>query len=95
MDPSTFSNAVLRLGRIVATANATEQLSNEDILMALKRHQSGDWGEVDEPDRQENELSMQNGRRVLSIYNAKNGTRFWVITEADRSSTTVLLPQDY
>jgi hypothetical protein len=61
----------------------------------LQRHQAGDWGDVDEHDRQENELSLKNGFRLLSVYHAANGVKFWIITEADRSATTVLLPEDY
>jgi hypothetical protein len=87
--------AKFRLGRIVSTPNALEHLTQEDILAGIKRHQAGDWGDVDEHDRQENELSLQQGFRLLSAYCAANGTKFWLITEADRSVTTVLLPEDY
>jgi len=61
----------------------------------LQRHAKGDWGEVCEADRQENELSLQNGWRILSAYTLKNGVVIWVITEADRSSTCLLLPSEY
>ena len=61
----------------------------------LRRHLAGDWGELDEHDRHENELSLQNGWRILSCYRLRNGTRIWIITEADRSVTTVLLPEEY
>lgn len=87
--------AVVRLGRIVATPNALGKLTHEDILVAIQRHQGGDWGDVDEEDRRENDLSLKEGFRLLSVYHAKNGTKFWIITEADRSVTTVLLPEDY
>jgi hypothetical protein len=87
--------AKFRLGRIVSTPNALAHLSPDDILHAIQRHQAGDWGEVDEHDRMENELSLQKGFRILSVYRAGNGTKFWLITEADRSVTTVLLPEDY
>jgi hypothetical protein len=87
--------AKFRLGRIVSTPNALEHLTQEDILAGIKRHQAGDWGDVDEHDLQENELSLQQGFRLLSAYCAANGTKFWLITEADRSVTTVLLPEDY
>ena len=60
-----------------------------------QRHQAGDWGDVSEHDRQENELSLKQGFRLLSVYRAASGVKFWIITEADRSATTVLLPQDY
>ncbi len=87
--------AVFRLGKLVATPNALERLSQEDIMTGIQRHQAGDWGDLDEHDRQENELSLKEGFRLLSVYHGKNGTKFYLITEADRSVTTVLLPEDY
>jgi hypothetical protein len=87
--------AVLRLGRIVATPNALESLTNEDILRGIQRHQAGDWGNVTDDDRMANDQALVEGTRIVSAYNAPNGTRFWIITEADRSVTTVLLPEDY
>ena len=95
MSAQSFPIAKLRLGHIVATPNALLRLTNEDILMSIQRHQAGDWGDVCEEDRQENELSLKQGFRLLSVYHGANGTKFWIITEADRSSTTVLLPEDY
>jgi hypothetical protein len=86
---------VLRLGRIVATPNALRSITQEDILTGIQRHQSGDWGDLGDDDRAANDGALADGRRILSAYNAANGTRFWIITEADRSVTTVLLPQDY
>jgi hypothetical protein len=77
------------------TLRAQEVLTNEDILSALSRHSRGDWGDVGDADREENELSLREGFRLLSAYRAANGTKFWVITEADRSLTTVLLPEEY
>ena len=64
-------------------------------MTALSRHVKGDWGELDEDDRQGNERSLREGYRLLSSYTSKSGTKFWIITEADRSVTTVLLPEDY
>jgi hypothetical protein len=66
-----------------------------DIQSALSRHANGDWGDVDETDRKENELSLEKGFRLLSVYKDRNDAKFWIITEADRSATTVLLPEDY
>ena len=63
--------------------------------MFLARHVVGDWGDLDEDDRAENELSIREGFRLLSAYHLRDGTRIWIITEADRSSTTVLLPSEY
>ena len=61
----------------------------------LARHVRGDWGEIPDEDRQENELSLREGFRILSSYSTRLGVRLWVITEADRSSTCVLLPEEY
>jgi len=83
------------LGRIVATPNALEVLTEIAIRSALARHMRGDWGDLDEHDKAENELSLAQGFRLLSAYQSAEGTKFWVITEADRSVTTVLLPEDY
>jgi hypothetical protein len=83
------------LGQMVMTANAQRTLNPEDIPIALARHAAGDWGEVDEPDRQENEFSLDKNLRLLSVYHDRNNVKFWIITEADRSVTTVLLPEDY
>lgn len=87
--------AVLRLGRIVATPNALRSVPDEDILAGIQRHQAGDWGNLDDEDLAANDRALAEGRRILSAYNAANGTRFWIITEADRSVTTLLLPEDY
>jgi len=95
MSAKSVPLAKFRLGHIVSTPNALSQLTQDDILMGIQRHQAGDWGEVDELDRQENELSLKQGFRLLSVYRAANGVKFWIITEADRSATTVLLPEDY
>ena len=62
---------------------------------ALGRHAAGDWGEVCPEDRQENQLSLRKGFFLLPVYPSKAGEKFWIITEADRSVTTVLLPENY
>ena len=90
-----MSAAKFPLGRLVATPNALEHIPNPDIMTALLRHLTGDWGDVDEHDREENELSLKEGFRLLSVYRSAAGVKFWIITEADRSATTVLLPEDY
>ena len=90
-----MGSAGFELGRLLITPNAVRVLVNEDVLHALARHVRGDWGELSEEDRKENELSLREGFRLLSAYRDRNGVKFWVITEADRSATTVLLPQDY
>ncbi len=85
------------LGRIVATPGALQALeqTGETPGLFLKRHVTGDWGEVDEEDRCENELSVVQGFRLLSAHALSNGTKIWIITEADRSATTLLLPSEY
>jgi hypothetical protein len=84
-------------GQIVATPGALEafQRSGESPLDLLARHLAGDWGEMDENDWLENEFSLERGLRLLSVYTLLDGTKIWVITEADRSVTTFLLPEDY
>ena len=95
MSADPFPIAKLRLGRIVATPNALESIANDDILAGIRRHQAGDWGDVCAEDRHANDQALVHGTRILSVYRAVNGTKFWIITEADRSVTTILLPQDY
>lgn len=91
----TINATKFPLGQIVMTANAADQLDSQAVNEALIRHASGDWGEVDEHDRKENELSLREGYRLLSVYRSASGLKFWIITEADRSVTTVLMPEDY
>lgn len=83
------------LGQIVATRSAADCLSQEDMTAAIRRHVQGDWGLVDSEDWKENDRSVTEGFRLLSAYDSDSGIRIWVITEADRSVTTVLLPSDY
>ena len=87
--------AVFRLGQIVATPNALSQLSQDDVLRGIQRHQSADWGDVDTHDREANDRALTDGTRLFSVYHSIAGLKFWIITEADRSSTTVLMPEDY
>ena len=86
---------MVALGRVVVTRNALHVLSPEGISRALGRHASGDWGDVGVDDWQANEEALEHGSRLLSVYRDLGGTKFWIITEADRSATTVLLPEDY
>lgn len=82
-------------GQVVNTANAQRVLPGEEVLQALSRHLQGDWGDCDPADAEENERALQDGDRLFSVYHTSTGTKFWIITEADRSATTVLLPEDY
>ena len=87
----------LEPGRLLATPGALEALeeAGETALPYLSRHCAGDWGEVAKEDWQENELSLREGFRILSAYTISTGVTLWVITEADRSATTILLPSEY
>lgn len=99
IDPLRFVPRVslpgVPLGQIVATPNALSQVSAEEILQGLQRHRSRDWGNVDPSDRAANDQALQDGTRILSAYRTEAGITFWIITEADRSVTTILLPEDY
>jgi hypothetical protein len=81
----------------VATPGALAAIegSGDDPLALLSRHVSGDWGDLDEHDRHENELGLREGFRLLSAYTLRTGAKIWIITEADRSVTTFLLPDEY
>ncbi len=88
--------APLPLGRVVATPGALKLLSEagEDPFDYLARHASGDWGELCAFDRRQNEIALREGLRIFSSYETSAG-RCWIITEADRSVTTILLPEEY
>ena len=92
-----MKKAKFLLGRIVATPGALAALSqaNQDPVELFSRHQQGDWGELSAEDRKENEFSVLNNLRILSAYTLTTGVKVWVITEADRSVTTILLPSEY
>jgi hypothetical protein len=94
MSAQSIPVAVFRLGRIVATPNARESLTQDDILLGIQRHQAGDWGDLTDDNRAANDRALAQGGRLVSAYQATNGMRFWLITEADRSATTILLPED-
>ena len=79
------------MGAVVAFARALD----EDMNIYLARHAGGDDGEVSGSDRQANEHALKHGLRVLSAYTLRTGEKIWIITEADRSTTTILLPEEY
>jgi hypothetical protein len=85
------------LGVVVATPGALEVLGNLEVSASelVERHASGDWGDVPSEDARENEYSLKHGFRVLSSYPLPGGERVWIITEANRSSTCLLLPREY
>ena len=85
------------LGRVVATSDALAAINKagDDARTFLDRHAKGDWGEIDKSDWTVNDEALRIGDRVVSVYKLKDSTRIWIITEADRSATTILLPEDY
>lgn len=85
------------IGQLVATPGALAAMSeaNQTAMHFISRHITGDWGECCEEDRQANEDALVQGERLLSVYRTAKNVKLWVITEADRSSTCVLLPDEY
>jgi len=83
------------LGKFYMTSEAGLKLDMEDVLIALRRHHNGDWGDVCAEDGEANETALKIGGRLLSVYHDRKNVKFYIITEADRNTTTVLLPTDY
>ena len=88
---------LFQLGKLVGTPGALDAMENakQSPFELLARHVTGDWGDLDDEDKKENELSVKEGFRILSAYKIETGVKVWVITEWDRSMTTILLPEDY
>jgi hypothetical protein len=82
------------LGRVFVTSGARAVLSNDEIDFALTRHRGGDWGDLEPEDEARNDVALLSEGRIVSAY-CSTGTRFYIITESDRSITTVLLPHEY
>ena len=93
----TEKKPLFNLGQLVATPGALAVLekSGQNAMEFLSRHVRGDWGELPEEDKAENQFSLEKGFRLLSSYRTTADDRIWVITEADRSHTTLLLPEEY
>jgi hypothetical protein len=93
----TQNKVLFPLGQTVMTHGAIEALEESNQLPNefLARHQSGDWGNVCKDDAEENQLSLKEGFRILSSYKTSTNMKIWIITEADRSITTILLPSEY
>jgi hypothetical protein len=91
------AQALFSLGRLLATPGALRALeeAGEQPLTFFDRHESGDWGEVGAEDHRANDRAVEGEARILSAYRTSRGVKLWVITEADRSATTLLLPEDY
>lgn len=97
MPPYPATVALFALGEVVATPGALELLERAAVngCDLLLRHQCGDWGSVPPPDADANRDAVTNGFRILSSYYVTADERIWIITEADRSVTTLLLPKEY
>lgn len=94
----TKQQPLFSLGQVVATPAALAALekAGQTPLEFLARHVRGDWGELSEKDRNENQFSLERGFRLLSSYHINGSdTKLWAVTEADRSVTTILLPEEY
>jgi hypothetical protein len=85
------------LGQTFITPGAEEalQIAGQTATEFLRRHMSGDWGDLSDEDVKENEFSLKEGLRLLSAYQTGKSQKLWIITEADRSATTILLPSEY
>ena len=92
---TTTSPIRLSLGSVRVTPGVRSALTPNDLITSLARHFEGDWGEGDEHDWKQNDDAVNSGLRILSSYVARDGVKFWIITEHDRSATTILLPNEY
>ncbi|MFW5962430.1 MAG: hypothetical protein ACOCQR_02335 [bacterium] len=88
-------NSKFDLGRVVITRGAEAELSEEDVDSGIRRHAMGDWGDVVEDDAKMNDEALKHEGRIMSVYHSEDGVKFWIITEWDRSATTILLPSEY
>lgn len=97
MNVCTFSRTLFPLGDVVATPEALAALEHaeQEPSLFLALHERGDWGEVPAEDKAANTLALITGARIISAYRTALGERLWIITEADRSSTCILLPDEY
>jgi hypothetical protein len=83
------------LGNLYMTPGVQAGIPPSELLRAMRRHAAGDWGDLGAEDKRSNDAALKTGGRLLSAYHATDGTKFWIITEADRSVTTALLPDEY
>ena len=90
-----YSEIRFGLGRIAVTRNAKREVGEMDIIKALGLHARGDWGLITPDDWRANDEALADGGGLLSVYQSSTDRRFWIITERDRSATTVMLPEDY
>ena len=83
------------MGMLVATPGVLAKINDTDAALAVRKHLSGDWGDLDDEDKKLNDAAIVDGGRILSAYRDRNDNRFWVITEATRGVTTILLTEEY
>ena len=98
MEPSSSScTNLFKTGRLLATPGAESATKDAGIGLGtlLERHMSGDWGDVCEEDAETTQAALDHGSRLMSVYKLSTGKEVWIITEADRSSTTFLMPDEY
>ena len=95
MSQHVFTDLLFLPGDVKFTGGATNVLKVADVVSVMRRHLTGDWSEMDEEDQETNRAAARDGGRILSQYTLAGGVRIWIITEADRSVTTFLLPEEY
>lgn len=89
-----------KMGKVVMTRGVNNRIAEDKdytkfVIDSLNRHENCDWGDILKEDKSENEYSLQKGFRVLSCYTYKKKKKIWIITEAERSATTILFPEEY
>jgi hypothetical protein len=90
----------INIGRLFMTRGVNDLVAEDEafakfVMSSLTRHRRGDWGNLTDEDKQENKLSLKAGYRLLSAYESEGLPKIWIITEADRSATTILFPDEY
>lgn len=93
--PITNAPGRFEPGRLVATPAVLEAVLRDELMNAFFRHVRCDWGDTCDHDRELNDQALSSGDRLFSVYHSAEGQKFWIITESDRSATTILLPEDY
>lgn len=94
-NPHRQDEPLFELGQLMMTPGVAEHTDHAERMAAITRHVQGDWGNVPPEDAQQNEWALENSARILSSYVSESRIAFWIITEADRSATTLLLPEEY
>ena len=91
----TVPYSLFPLGNLYSTRGINESLDRQEMFAMVARHACGDWGICCQEDKLANQQALKTGARLLSVYRSKSGDKIWIITEADRSATTVLYPSEY